>query len=59
MTEIEKNILLSLLNKVIDEVKTRPSLADSLVSAHDTISNIMSEEELDHRAFNYEPEYQQ
>ena len=59
MTENEKNILLSLLNKVIDEVKTRPSLADSLVAAHNTISNIMSEEELDHRAFNYEPEYAQ
>jgi len=59
MTEKDKSTLLFLLNNAIDEVKTRPSLAEPLITAHNVVKEIMSDEELDHRAFNYEPEYQQ
>jgi len=59
MTEKQKNELLYLLDIIIDEVKNRPSIVEPIIIAHNTIKDIMSEEEIDHRAGSYEPEYQQ
>jgi len=59
MTETQKSQLLYLLDIVIDEVKTRPSIVDPIITAHNVIKDIMSEEEIDHRAAHYEPEYAQ
>jgi len=59
MTEKQKNELLYLLDIIIDEVKNRPSIVEPIIIAHNTIKDIMSEEEIDHRAGSYEPEYPQ